>query len=251
MVVISVRLCGHVHRGRAEPQFAARHSVAGVLSRQGQGQEADPLQPDQLAGAPDRRSAGALEGRQRPAAGHRCAHHPPFLAARPRRRGARYGADDRPRSAARAGRQSLPRSHAGDDRRPADCTGLEAGDGEGARSGDRGAQSRRRAGLGRGRRGRTLHRARLARRTPAGDRGGARPAPPRGRHAGALRRLVQLRGGTLVRAGVVRSQPRRQEGQAADRLWPAVRRRRLPRRHRGIRRCDRRPEDARAPRSTS
>ena len=150
MVVISVRLCGHVHRGRAEPQFAARHSVAGVLSRQGQGQEADPLQPDQLAGAPDRRSAGALEGRQRPAAGHRCAHHPPFLAARPRRRGARHGAHDRPRPAARAGRQSLPRSHAGDDRRPADCTGLEAGDGEGARSGDRGARSRRRAGLGRG-----------------------------------------------------------------------------------------------------
>ena len=33
-----------------------------ILSRQGQGQEADTLQPDQLAGASDRRSAGALEG---------------------------------------------------------------------------------------------------------------------------------------------------------------------------------------------
>src|SRR5512133_2668752 len=43
------------------------------------------------------------------------------------------------------------------------------------------AQSRRRAGLGRGRRGRTLHHARLARRTPAGDRGGAGEAASRGR----------------------------------------------------------------------
>ncbi len=105
----------------------------------------------------------------------------------------------------------------------------------GARSGDRGAQSRRRAGLGRGRRGRTLHRARLARRgQPAIEAALAR------RHLRTARwcstSLVQLSGGPALRAGVVRSQPRRQEGQAADRLRPAVRRRRLPRRDRGVRR---------------
>ena len=224
MIVIGLRLCGHVHRGRAEPRLAARHSVAGVVSREGKGQEADALQPDQLAVSPHRRSACASEGRQRAAAGLGGADDPPVAAARPRRRGARHSAYDRPRSAARAGGQSLPRSGAGDGRRPAAGTRVEAGDGQGARSGDGGAQSRRRAGLGRGRRGRTLHRARLARRTPAGDRGGAGEPASRGRHAGALRRLVELSGGTVLRARVVRSQPRRQEGQAADRLRPAVRR---------------------------
>src|SRR5512147_404800 len=101
MVVIGLRLCSHVHRGRAEPRLAARHSVAGVVSREGKGQETDALQPDQLAVSAHRRSACAVEGRQRAAAGVGRADDPPFAAARPRRRGARHGAHDRPRLAAR------------------------------------------------------------------------------------------------------------------------------------------------------
>jgi len=58
-----------------------------------------------------------------------------------------------------------------------------------------------------GRRGRTLHHPRLARRPPAGDRDGARQRPPRRRHPGALRRLVELHGRPLLPAGPVRLQP--------------------------------------------
>ena len=67
-----------------------------------EGLEADALQPDQLAVSPHRRSACASEGRQRAAAGLGGADDPPVAAARPRRRGARHSAYDRPRSAARA-----------------------------------------------------------------------------------------------------------------------------------------------------
>ena len=44
----------------------------------------------------------------------------------------------------------------------------------------------------------------------------------------------ELSGGPLLRTGAARRQPRRQEGQAADRLRPAVRGRRLPGGDRGI-----------------
>ena len=52
-------------------------------------------------------------------------------------------------------------------------------------------------------------------------------------------------GGALLRAGAARLQPRRQEGQAADCLRPAVRGRRLPGGDRGIRGQHRRSAHAR------
>ena len=67
-------------------------------------------------------------------------------------------------------------------------------------------------------------------------------APPRsstasrGRHPAALRCLVQLSGGALFSTGRVRPQPGRQAGQAADRLRPALRGRRLARGRRCVRR---------------
>src|SRR5512134_1049165 len=62
-------------------------------------------------------------------------------------------------------------------------------------------------GLGAGRRGRHLHRSGLAAGAPAGGGGGNRKAPTRGRHAGALRRLLELCRGPLLRAGPARLQP--------------------------------------------
>ena len=50
----------------------------------------------------------------------------------------------------------------------------------------------------------------------------------KGGNAGALRRVVELCRRPLLSARQTRLQPRRQEGQGADRLWPAVRGRRLP-----------------------
>ena len=58
-------------------------------------------------------------------------------------------------------------------------------------------------GLGRGRRGRALCRARLALAAPGGDREGAGATPSARRHAGALRRLLELRGGPLLPAGAL------------------------------------------------
>ena len=51
------------------------------------------------------------------------------------------------------------------------------------------------------------HRARLAACASAGGRGCLGQAPSPGRHAGALRRLLQLPRGTLLRAGPARPQP--------------------------------------------
>ena len=52
---------------------------------------------------------------------------------------------------------------------------------------------------------------------------------------GALRCLLQLHGGPLLPARQARLQPGWTQGHPADRLWPALRARRLPRRHRGVR----------------
>src|SRR5271157_3935473 len=60
---------------------------------------------------------------------------------------------------------------------------------------------------------------------------------------GPLRRHLELPRGPLLPPGQARLQPRRQEGQAADRLWPAVRRRRLPGGARSVRRRHRRSQD--------
>src|SRR4249919_2367290 len=81
--------------------------------------------------------------------------------------------------------------------------------------------------------------------SPTGDREGARPQASARGHARALRRVIELPGGALLRAGAARLQPRRQEGQAADRLRPAVRARRLPGGDRGVRGRHRRSAHAR------
>ena len=65
---------------------------------------------------------------------------------------------------------------------------------------------------GRGQRERTLHRARLAGRTSACHRDGARQTAPEEWHAGALRRLLQLHGRTLLPPGPPRLQPGRKKG---------------------------------------
>ena len=82
----------------------------------------------------------------------------------------------------------------------------------------------------------------LLERQPA-RRGRPRQTPSQGRDAGAVRRLVELCRRPLLPAGQTRLQPRRQEGQAADRLRPSLRARRLPRRHRGVRRKHLRSHD--------
>ena len=58
--------------------------------------------------------------------------------------------------------------------------------------------------LGLGRRGRTLHRPRLAAGPAAGGRDGAGQALPQGRHAGALRRVVELSRRPPLRPGQAR-----------------------------------------------
>ena len=77
--------------------------------------------------------------------------------------------------------------------------------------------------------------------TPTGGREGARPQASARGHAGALRRVIELPGEALLRAGAARLQPRPQDGQAADRLRPAVRARRLPGGDRGVRGRHRHP----------
>ena len=101
-------------------------------------------------------------------------------------------------------------------------------------------------GLGRRRR-RTLRRPGLASRPAAGHREEPGQEAPRRRRAGPLRRHLKLRRGALLLLGQARLQPRRQEGQAADRLRPLVRRRRLPGGGRSVRRRHRRSQDPLCP----
>src|SRR5271166_2816620 len=165
------------------------------------------------------------------------------VAARARRGGAGNIAGDRLGPRPRTARQSPPRPGHRHGREPADRAGLEAGDGARARSGDRHLQPRRGAGLAGCRRRRALRRLGLAAATAAGHREVPGQEAPRRRRAGPLRRHLELPRGPLLPPGQARLQPRRQEGQAADRLWPAVRRRRLPGGGRSVRRRHRRSQD--------
>src|SRR5208283_2782962 len=233
----------HVYRGRPQPQIAARDPVAPSLSRGRQGQEEDPGESDRLAEGVDRRLPGPAEGRK---GGRRRAGggvDPPVVAARARRGGAGNIAGDRLGPRPRTARQSPPRPGHRHGREPADRAGLEAGDGPRARSGDRHLQPRRGAGLAGCRRRRALRRLGLAAATAAGHREVPGQEAPRRRRAGPLRRHLELPRGPLLPPGQARLQPRRQEGQAADRLWPAVRRRRLPGGGRSVRRRHRRSQD--------
>ena len=71
-------------------------------------------------------------------------------------------------------------------------------------------------------------------RAPAPHRAQPGQQASQGRHAGAVRRQLQLSGGEVLPARRLRPQPRRQEGQEADRLRPSVRHRRLPGRGGGV-----------------
>src|SRR5215207_6049256 len=110
----------HVHRGRAQPQFAARHPAARKLSRRRKGQEAHPAQSQRLVAVLDRGPARAAQGRRRAAARPGRHHHQTVAAARPCRGRARDLAKDRPRPPTRSRRQSLPRSRHRHDRDAAD-----------------------------------------------------------------------------------------------------------------------------------
>ncbi len=120
-------------------------------------------------------------------------------------------------------RAMMAAARAGLGRQPHHRPRLQARHRQGARSGHRRLQPRRRTGPGRSPRGRALRRARLAPRASGRDRDRPRQAPSEGRDAGALRRLVELCRRPLLPVGQARLQPRRQEGQAADRLWPSLR----------------------------
>ena len=76
---------------------------------------------------------------------------------------------------------------------------------------------------------------RLAAREAGADRAGARPPPPRGRHARPLRRLLLLLRGPHLPAGEARLLARRPPRQPADRVRAALRRRGPPGRGRGLR----------------
>ena len=200
-----------------------------------------------MAEGPRRRLSRPAQGRQgdrRRAGG---GVDPPLAAARACRGGAGNVAGDRPGPRPRTGRRPPPRPGHRHDREPVDRAGLQAGDGARARSGDRRLQPRRDAELKGGRRRRALRRPGLAHRTTADDREGLGQEASRRRRAGPLRRPLELPRGALLPPGQARLQPRRQEGQAADRLWPPVRRRRLPGGGRSVRRRHRRSQDALRP----
>src|SRR5215218_963634 len=74
-----------------------------------------------------------------------------------------------------------------------------------------------------------------------------RQAAPARRHARALRRVLELRGGPPLRTRQAGLQSGPQERQAADCLRAAVRARRLPDRRRGVRGRHRRPDHALRP----
>src|SRR5215212_10145871 len=204
----------HVHPGDPQPRLASRHPPARVLSRGRKGQETHAVQPHPLAPQSPGRRQGPAHGRNRHFGPGRPGgvHHSPRAAPRPRRRRPRHAAPDRARPHPRTGRQPLSR--------PRDCHGrcaphrahLQARHLQGPLARDRRLEPRRDHGLGRGRRGRALQRARLARGAPGRGRSGARQAAPARRHARALRRVLELRGGPrrceLARLGYNRDRKR-------------------------------------------
>ena len=100
-------------------------------------------------------------------------------------------------------------------------------------------------GVGRRRRhrGSALRRHGLAAGAAGGDREEARPAAPRRRGAGALRRHQQLLRGEDLPAGPLRPRPRRQDRLPDHRLRRVDRRRRPAGRRAGLSRQHRRPQD--------
>ena len=67
--------CGHVYRGRPQPQFAARRAFARNLSRGRQDQKAHPSQPDQLARGAGRGFAHHPQRRNGASARRTALHH--------------------------------------------------------------------------------------------------------------------------------------------------------------------------------
>ncbi len=138
------------------------------------------------------------------------------------RRRARRRAQGRGRHGARPGAgegwRGAPRQA---ERRPVGTPGAGPGDGDDGPGDPAGARPRRRQ--------RDALHAGLAARAPALDRERPRGSPPEGReHAHPPRCPVELPGGTVPPPGGLRPQPGREEGQGADRVRAALRRRRLP-----------------------
>ena len=123
-------MCGlsstHVHRSRPKPRLTARHPPARELPRGRQGQEAHASEPVRLAARAYRRLQGAVERRHSHPARPGGDQHRPLPAAWHRRRSARHGAQDRPRSADRTRGQPLPGPHSGARRQPDPRSRLEA-----------------------------------------------------------------------------------------------------------------------------
>src|SRR5208337_2748861 len=222
---------------RASPTAIRRppSSCARAIAR-GQGQVAHARQHLRLAGGEDRQPAPG-SGRGNPCAARRRAlRDRPRAGARPRRRRARDGAPARARQGV-AERTAAPgQADPGHDRGADHRAGRQARDRASAQRGDRRPLARRRARPGRGRRGRALRRPRSFGPQPGECREGPRPTPPQGRGAGALRRHLELSGGSALRTGAIRLQPRSSPRPAADRLRSFVHAGRLPGRRRGVRR---------------
>ena len=157
----------HVRRDCPEPWIAARHSAAGELSRWRQGQEPHAEEPLGLAGRADR-AAARRAARRCAGTGGRGAGDRARSAARACACRARHGAADQARSAAAARRRAPRQAGLGADRGTVARSGVQAGDGTGARRDDGAAFARRdaraRGGDGQG----GLRDARLARSRAGG-----------------------------------------------------------------------------------
>ena len=224
----------HVCDARPQPGLAAGDPAARELPRRRQGQDAHARQSLALARGQDRGVAPGAQGRPL-GRGAGPAGDRAVLAARSCRGRARHGPQARPRPAPAAPARPAGQAGAGAGRGAGNRAGDQAGDGAPAQRGDGSALAGRGAGPRDGRRGRALPGARSLGRSAAQDRGGAGQAPSPGRLPRALRPHLELSRGSLLRAGPVRLQPRRQAGQAADRLRALVRCRWLPGGRRGVR----------------
>ena len=232
----------HVRHAHSQPQFAARRPVARKLSRGRQGQVAHARQHLRLAGGQGREPAPGARRGDSCAARRRALRDRPCAGAWPRRRRARDGAPARAQQDA-AERTGAPgQADRGHDRGADHRAGRQARDRAPAQRGDRRPLAWRHARPGRGRRGRALRRPRPFGPQPGLRRKNSRPTPPQGRCARALRRHLELSGGTALRTGAIRLQPRPSQRPAADRLRSLVHAGGLSGRRRGVRGKPRRPE---------
>ena len=214
--------------GHPESRPTPHHSAAqGVARRQADPPE-DLGQPDRNAPGDGRGDPPGGQGRRRVREAGRSVSGSSQLAAWPCLRG--VGRLSATGSAAHSASRFLPRTRSGAGRHhPAGAgAGFEAGRRPPAVAVHGDLQPRGGAGAGRRIGQRDAVHARLAAEATGMDREEPRQPAPEGRHARALRRDLQLSGGSQVPIGRVRPQSGRQEGQEANRLWTPVLARRLP-----------------------